>query len=182
MRDVRRWSALVAVILLAQAVFAAAACGGGSSPEPADAVYQQYFAKLSPAVAALDQRIPTLDVSGKAEPSALATALRSYDDALNGFAADLDKVDAPGKAGTPHKNWAKASREVAKAFDSVAARLAQPSHTPTDSELSLSLGGTGAVIQWVAACERLQSLGTEKGVPLDFKCATTLGIGSVQNN
>ncbi len=182
MRNARRWSALVAMSLLALAAILASACGGGSSPEPADSVYQQYFAKLSPTVAALDQRIPALDASGNAEPSALATALRSYDDALKGFAADLDKIDAPGKTGTPHKNWAKASRDVAKAFDNVAAKLAQPSHTPTDNELSLSLGGTGAVIQWVAACQRLQDLGREKGVTLDFKCATTLGIGSVQNN
>jgi hypothetical protein len=42
--------------------------------------------------------------------------------------------------------------------------------------------GNGSVIQWVAACQRLQDLGREKGVTLDFKCATTLGIGSVQNN
>ena len=182
MRDAPRWYALTAAILLALAAIVAAACGGGSSPEPADAVYQQYFAQLSPAVAALDQHIPTLDASGNAAPSVLVTALHSYDDALKSFAADLDKIDAPGKAATPHKNWAKSSRDFAKTVDNLAARLGQPSHTPTANELWLSLGGTGTVIQWLAACQRLQGLGAEKGVTLDFKCATTLGIGSVQNN
>jgi hypothetical protein len=102
-----------------------------------------------------------------------------YDDALNAFAAALDKIDAPGQAAAAHKNFGKQSKAIANAFDGVQRKLSSPSHTPTSSELTLSLSTSGAVVQWVAACARLQDLARTKGTPgADFKCATMLSLGS----
>jgi hypothetical protein len=173
-------ASLLAVLALGATL--AAACGGSndnggkSNVEPPAAAYQDYFANLGPVVAALDQRIPQLDTSGTDAP-ALAASLRSYDDALNAFADGLDKIDAPGKARGTHETWAASSRDIVKTFDKLADTLANPSHTATQDELTLSAGGSGGIILWVAACITLQDLARDKGVTLDFKCTTTLGFG-----
>lgn len=166
------------------AALIAAACGGGGSgskSEPADAVYQQYFAKLTPAFTTLQQALPTLDTSGNAPAAQLASSLRTYDDALNAFAATLDPINAPGQMNAPHKTLATQSKEIAKALSGVAEKLASPSHTPTQDELTLTISASGSVVQWVAACQRLQAFGQTKGLTLDYKCGTTLGLGTIRN-
>jgi hypothetical protein len=158
------------------------ACGGDTKKDEPDttteAQYQAYFAQLTPVVNTLVQTIPKLDTSGNAPSAEMATTLRAYDDALNAFAAALDKIDAPGQATAAHENFSKQSKAIAKAFDAVQQRLSSPSHTPTSDELTLSLSTSGTVVQWVAACVRLQDLARTKGTPgADFKCATTLSLG-----
>jgi len=173
----------VSIIIFAALIAAACGGGGGSSSksEPADAVYQQYFAKLTPAFTTLQQTLPTLDTSGNAPAAQLASNLRTYDDALNAFAATLDPINAPGQMNAPHKTLATQSKEIANAFSSIAARLALPSHTPTQNELTLTINASGSVVQWVAACQRLQAFGQTKGLTLDYKCGTTLGFGTIRN-
>jgi hypothetical protein len=183
-RLLRRAGVTGALIAVTSLMLTACGGGGGSSsePEPSDAIYQEYYAKLSPAVAALNEGIPKLDASGGQEGAALSATLRDYDAALISFADAIDKFVAPGQARSPHKTFTTQSREIAKVFDGLQARLALPSHTPTTDELTVSIGGSGAVVQWVAACQRLQNLAREKGVVVDYKCATTLGIGTTSTN
>ena len=174
------------VIVVIVAAVIAAACGSGNGSgsgksEPNDATYTAYFGKLTPAFATLQGTLPTLDASGNARGTELASSLRTYNDALNAFASTLDPIDAPVQMSTPHKTLATQSKEIAKAFSDVAARLASPSHTPTQNELTLTISASGSVVQWVAACQRLQEFGRGKGLTLDFKCATTLGIGIIRN-
>ena len=161
----------------------ATACGGDDKKDApdttTDAEYQAYFALLTPVVDTLGRTIPKLDTSGNAQGPELAATLRTYDDALNAFAAALDKIDAPGQAKAAHENFGKQSKAIANAFDGVQRKLSSPAHTPTSDELSLSLSTSGAVVQWVAACVRLQDLARAKGTPgADYKCGTMLSLGS----
>jgi hypothetical protein len=174
--------AAVLAVIATGAFFAAGCEGGGGKSEPSDATYQAYFATLSPPFAALDAQIPTLDLSGNAQGPAFAATLSTYDGALKTFAAALEKLDAPGMAAPPHGNLISQSKAIATTFDGIASKLSSPSYTPTSDELTLSLTTSGSVIQWVAACQRLQDIAQTKGVTLDFKCGTTLGLGSTSNS
>ena len=172
---------LACVLILVASTAAVTACGGGSSSksEPSDATYTEYFGKLAPAVTTLQKVLPKLDATGNTASPQLAADVRKYSDALNTFSSTLDKIDAPGQMQAPHKTFAKQSTTIANAFADVAVRLASPSHTPTQDELALNINASGSLVQWVAACQRLQEFGRTKGATLDFKCATLLGIGTV---
>lgn len=173
---------LAQILVAVASIVAFAACGGDSSSNTStasDAAYTEYFAKLAPAVTTLQQALPDLKASATAPSPQLAADVRKYSDALNTFSSTLDKIDAPGQMQAPHKTFTKQSTTIANAFADVAARLAPPSHTPTQDELAITIGASGAVVQWVAACQRLQEFGRTKGATLDFKCATLLGIGTV---
>lgn len=177
------WRAILIAGAVAVLASLATACGDDKKKAAPDkttaAEYQAYFALLTPVVDTLGRTIPKLDTSGNARGPELATTLRAYDDALNAFAAALEGIDAPGQATAAHENFGKQSKAIANAFDQVQRRLSSPSHTPTSGELTLSLGTSGAVVQWVAACVRLQDLARDKGTPgADYKCATMLSLGS----
>ena len=163
--------------------FAMTSCSRGGSTSgkntASDAAYTAYFAKLAPAVTTLQQTLPDLKASASLPSAQLAADVRKYSDALTAFSAALSKFDGPGEMRSPHKTFVTQSTTIANGYADIAARLAAPSHTPTENELAVSIGSSGAVIQWVAACQRLQEFGRTKGATLDFKCPTVLGIGTV---
>ncbi len=176
---------VICVLILTVAAAAVAACGGGggkSKPSTkntaSDAAYTEYFAKLAPAVTMLQQTLPDLKTSTSLPIAQVAADVRRSSDALNAFSATLGKIDAPGETQTPHKTFTKQSTEIANAYADIAVSLAAPRHTPTQNELAINIGASGSVVQWVAACQRLQEFGRTKGATLDFKCATILGIGT----